>query len=122
MRDEDLFLSVVRLWAATAWADGVLADAERRLLEGLIVGAEVSDPTRTAALSFLENKVELDRNDIDRLSPKERQSLYRTACRMTTVDRHFDNAERAFLTRLGSQLELDAESVATIERDFLRPV
>lgn len=117
-----MFLSVVRLWAATAWADGVLADSERRLLEGLIVGADLSDLTRTTALSFLESKVALDHKDIDRLSPKERQGVYRTACRMTTVDRQFDATERAFLTRLASQLELDAEAIAAIERDFLRPI
>ena len=32
MKDENLFITVIQLWAAAAWADDVIVDNERRLL------------------------------------------------------------------------------------------
>lgn len=121
MQDEDLFLTVVKLWAATAWADGVLADNERRLLEGVIRGASVREQARATALGFLAARVDLEDTDVGTLSPAERAGVYRTACRMTTVDRHLDAAEKALLQRLAARLGIDAATAASIEAEHLRP-
>lgn len=120
MQDEALFLTVVKLWAATAWADGVLADNERRLLEGLIRGAKVSEATRATALGFLATKVALEDAQVDRLAPAERSGVYRTSCRMATVDGQLADAEKAFLRRLASRLGLGGDAAASIEAEPAR--
>src|SRR5262249_38795732 len=121
MQDETLFLTVVKLWAATAWADGVLADNERKLLDGIIRDASVSEKTRTAALGFLQARVELEDVAVDTLSTSERSGVFRTACRLTTVDRRLDAAEKSFLDRLALRLGLDSAAAKAIEAQYLRP-
>jgi uncharacterized membrane protein YebE (DUF533 family) len=121
MRDEALFLTVMKLWAATAWADGILAEKERRLLDGLIRNAAVSAETRAAALAFLDAKVALEQAEVDGLSADERAGVYRAACRLVTIDRRFDDAEKAFLSRLAGRLGLTGEDAAAIEAEYLRP-
>lgn len=116
MKDEAMFLTVVQLWAAAAWADGVIAPNERRLLQGLIEGADVSDAVRATALGYLDQKVSLDDTRMDSLDDRERKGVYRAACKLTTVDRNVDDSERAFLQRLRERLGLDAATAAEIEK------
>jgi uncharacterized membrane protein YebE (DUF533 family) len=120
MKDEEMFLEVVRLWAATAWADGVIADNEQRLLVGLIRGANVGDPTRETALGFLAKPCGLEDAPVDRLGERERQGVYRTACKLTTVDGEIAALERAFLQRLRVHLGLDEAIATDIEQHFLK--
>ena len=54
------FLTVIRIWAAMAWADGVLAETEASALRRLISGAQLDEAEAEQARSFLEHKVELD--------------------------------------------------------------
>ena len=51
-------LNVIRTWAAVAWADGILAEAEAEGLRALIVGADLSEDERAAAAKFLKGKVD----------------------------------------------------------------
>jgi uncharacterized membrane protein YebE (DUF533 family) len=121
MQNEEMFLEVVRVWTATAWADGALADNEQRLLMGLIRGANVGDETREKALGFLTRPVRLEEASVDRFGPRERQGLYRTACKLTTVDGEIGPLERAFLQRLRAHLGLDEATAADIEAHYLEP-
>jgi len=121
MQDEEMFLEVVRVWAATAWADGVLADNEQRLLAGLIRAANVSEATREKALASLARPLTLEEAPVDRFSARERQGLYRTACKLTTVDGEVGALERAFLQHLRAHLALDEATAAAIEETFLEP-
>jgi uncharacterized membrane protein YebE (DUF533 family) len=121
MRDEEMFLEVVRLWAATAWADGVMADNERRLLAGVISGANVAEATRETALGLLAEPRGLEAAPVSRLGEKERQGVYRTACKLTTVDGEIAALERAFLQRLRVHLGLDEATATEIEQRFLAP-
>jgi len=120
MKDEEMFLEVVRLWAATAWADGVIADNEQRLLVGVIGGANVGEATREAALRFLAEPRGLEDAPIDHLGENERRGVYRTACKLTTVDGETAAIERAFLERLRGHLGLDEAAATEIEQQFLK--
>ena len=58
------FLTVIRIWAATAWADGKLAVPEAHALRRLIDGAELDEGERALAAGFLDAKVELDHDGL----------------------------------------------------------
>src|SRR5262249_54877821 len=113
-------LEVVRLWAATAWADGVIAENERRLLVAVIGDADVGDATRKTALGYLAKPLGLEDVAVDHLGEKERQGVYRTACKLTTVDGEIAAGERAFLQRLRVHLGLDDAIATEIEQHFLK--
>lgn len=114
MKDEQLFLDVMHIWAGAAWADGVLAPNERRLLGGLIEDADVSDATRDSARRFLDAPVKLDDAHADRLGPEERAGVFRAAAKMMTVDRLVSDDERTFLRRLAPVLALDEATAREI--------
>jgi uncharacterized membrane protein YebE (DUF533 family) len=120
MKDEDMFLEVVRVWAATAWADGKISENEERLLVGLIRAANVGDATREKALAYVAAPIGLEDAPVERLGPRERQGLYRTACKLTTVDGDIAAPERALLQRLRGHLGVDDATAAEIERDYLK--
>jgi len=116
MESPSLLLNVIRVWAAGAWADGHIAPKERTVLEKFIGLANLPEHERKEALGYLHRPVKVDEADIELLSSAERQSLYGAACRLTTVDGHVAEEERAFLRRLRASLELDEGMAATIER------
>ena len=49
---ESQILSVIRMWAAVAWADGAMAEAEAESLERLIRTAELTLDERAGARSL----------------------------------------------------------------------
>ena len=53
---ESQILSVIRVWAAVAWADGVLAEAEAEGMRRLIRSADLTHEERTAATAFLQEQ------------------------------------------------------------------
>jgi tellurite resistance protein len=99
----------------------VIADNEQRLLRGVIGGANIGEATREEALRFLARPLRLEDAPIDHLGEKEREGVYRTACRLTTVDGEIAASERAFLKRLRAHLELDEGTANDIEQNFLEP-
>jgi uncharacterized membrane protein YebE (DUF533 family) len=108
---ESQFLSVIRVWAAMAWADGAIAEPEAQALRRLIGAAELDDAERAAAYRFLDQRVELDTAGVEVLSEDARRGIYRAACRMAAVDRAIAPAERALLEKLRAHLGL-GEGVA----------
>jgi uncharacterized membrane protein YebE (DUF533 family) len=109
------FLSVIRVWAAMAWADGSIADAEAQALRRLIGAAELTDEERAAAARYLDEKVDLDTASISEMSEDARRGIYRAACRMAAVDRVVAESERAMLDKLRGHLGLAAEVARDIE-------
>jgi uncharacterized membrane protein YebE (DUF533 family) len=112
---ESQFLSVIRVWAAMAWADGVIADAEAQALRRLIGAAELEDDERTAAYRFLDTRVELDTANVEALSEDARRGIYRAACRMAAVDREIAPGERQLLDKLRPHLGIADEVAQDIE-------
>lgn len=103
---ENQFLSVIRTWAALAWADGVVVAAEALAMRKLIESAELNAEERATAFGFLEHKVELDTSNLSSLSLDARKGVYKAACRLAAVDRDLADAERGLLGKLRDGLDL----------------
>lgn len=117
MADESQILQVIKVWAAVAWADGVLAEAEAEGMRRLIRTADLSNEERTQALSFLDTKTDLPELYLANLNPESRKGIYRAACRMAMVDHVFASAERRLLDRLLGVLGIPADIAKEIEAD-----
>jgi uncharacterized membrane protein YebE (DUF533 family) len=114
---ETQILSVIRVWAAVAWADGVLAEAEAEGLRRLIRSADLTAEERSGATRFLEAKVELPDVYLANVNPEARRGIYRAACRMAVVDHVFAHAERKMLDKLQGLLAIPPEIADEIEAD-----
>ncbi len=115
---ESQILSVIRVWAAVAWADGVLAEAEAEGMRRLIRSADLTPDERGAATAFLDARVDLPELYLKNLNPESRRGIYRAACRMAVVDHVFARAERKLLDRLQSMLGVPADIAREIEADI----
>ena len=111
-------MSVIQMWAAVAWADGVLAEAEADGLRRLIRTAELSADERALALTLLDREVPLPDAYLENLTPDARRGIYRAACRMAIVDHVFTATERSMLDRLRDHLAITDEAAHEIEADI----
>ncbi len=105
------------MWAAVAWADGVLAQPEAEGLRRLIRTAELTPEERDAATAFLAAPVELPETYLTAMGPESRRGVYRAACRMAVVDHVFSQTEQKLLGRLRDLLAIPAEIASEIESD-----
>lgn len=113
---ESQYLSVIRIWAALAWSDGVIADSEAAAMRRLIESADLSDAERTAALEMLVSKVDLDTASLTSLSEEARHGIYRAAARLAAVDLEVAEEELNFLERLQEGLGIDDETAEDLEK------
>jgi tellurite resistance protein len=114
---ESQILSVIRMWAAVAWADGVMSETETESLSRLIRTADLTDSERAAARTFIETRTGLPETYLTNLTPEARRGVYRAACRMAVVDHVFSVTERALLDRMRNLLGVPAEIAREIEGD-----
>jgi uncharacterized membrane protein YebE (DUF533 family) len=114
---ESQILSVIRVWAAVAWADGVLAEAEAEGLRRLVRSADLTAEERSGATRFLEARVDLPELHLSNVNPEARRGIYRAACRMAVVDHVFAHAERKMLDKLQGLLAIPPEIADEIEAD-----
>jgi tellurite resistance protein len=114
---ESQILSVIRMWAAVAWADGVMSETETESLSRLIRTADLTDAERAAARSFIETRTGLPETYLTNLTPEARRGVYRAACRMAVVDHVFSVTERALLDRMRNLLGVPAEIAREIEAE-----
>ena len=115
---ESQILSVIRMWAAVAWADGVMSETEVDSLSRLIRTADLTDEERAAARTFLVTKTGLPETYLTNLTPEARRGIYRAACRMAVVDHVFSVTERALLDRRRNLLGVPAETAQLIEAEI----
>ncbi len=115
---ESQILSVIRMWAAVAWADGVLAEAEAESLRRLIRSADLTADERGLALQTLEGEVSLPATYLTSLEPDARRGIYRAACRMAIVDHVFHSSERMILDKLRGLLGVPEDVAHEIEADL----
>jgi uncharacterized membrane protein YebE (DUF533 family) len=113
--------TVIRMWAAVAWADGMLARAESESLVRLIRAAELTADEREQAMELLREPVELSEVFLKTLTPVSRRGVYRAACKMAMVDQVLAPAERWMLDRLRDMLELTEEDAREIEAEVPIP-
>jgi uncharacterized membrane protein YebE (DUF533 family) len=112
---ESQFLTVIRIWAAMAWADGVLAEAEASALRRLISGAQLDEEESAKAKSWLEERIELTDEGLGELSPDAKSGIYRAACRMAALDRDVAQSEKTLLVKLRDTLGLSLDTAREIE-------
>jgi uncharacterized membrane protein YebE (DUF533 family) len=114
---ESQILSVIRMWAAVAWADGMMSETEADSLGRLIRTADLTDDERAGARQFLQVRTELPETYLTNLTPDSRRGIYRAACRMAVVDHVFSVTERALLDRLRTSLGIPADIASEIEAE-----
>jgi uncharacterized membrane protein YebE (DUF533 family) len=108
-------LTVIRVWAAVAWADGVIAAAEADGFRRLIDASSLSPEERAVARGFLLERVDLTDVKLAHLSNDARGGIYRAACRMALADNEVAASERKLLGALREKLEIPAEHAEQIE-------
>ena len=111
-------LNVIRMFAAVAWADGVLAEAEAEGLRRLIRTAELTADERATALRFVEAYTTLPDAYLTSMSPDARRGIYRAACRMAVVDHDFSETEKKTLKKLRALLGVPDDIATEIEADI----
>jgi tellurite resistance protein len=114
---ESQILSVIRMWAAVAWADGEMSETEGESLRRLIRTADLTDDERAGARAFLAHRTELPETYVSNLTPDAKRGVYRAACRMAVVDHVFSVTERALLDRLRSLLGMSVEVAQELEAE-----
>lgn len=114
-RGESPYMSVLRVWVALAWADGVIAPAEAEVLRRLIAVAPVEESERSVALAWLDEPLELDASQLRQLGTESRHGVYQAAVRLARIDLNVAAQERALLERLRDTLGIDAATASDIE-------
>ena len=114
---ESQILSVIRMWAAVAWADGVMSETEAESLGRLIRHADLTEDERAGARELLTARTELPETYLTNLSPDARRGVYRAACRLAVVDHVFSATERALLDRLRNLLGIAVDLAQQIEAE-----
>lgn len=114
---ESQVLTVLRMWAAVAWADGMLAEAEAEGLRRLMRSADLTAEERAEASRLLEEHVALPERYLTDMSPDARRGVYRAACRLAVVDHVFSTSERSMLDRLRGLLGVPDDIAREIEAD-----
>jgi len=115
---ESQSLSVIRVWAAVAWADGVLAESEADALRRLMRAAQLSSEERVIAARLLEAEVPLPQTYLTALSAEARRGIYRASCRMAIVDHVLHETERRMLDKLRGLLGVPEDVALEIEADI----
>lgn len=106
MAEKDRVLQSLRVWVATAWADGTIAEPERLALRRLINYAAIPEDDKAQARSWLDAPIELEIGDLDQLSAVRKLFIYRVAAALTRVDLEVDPAERTLLDKLRRALDI----------------
>lgn len=115
--DHSEHLRVIRVWAALAWADGVIASAEAAALKKVIELAELDEAAQAEALALLEEPVELAAEGLDELGLTAREGIYKAAVRLANVDLDLATEELALLERLRSALDIAQDRALELEAE-----
>ncbi len=104
---ENNFLAAIKIWAAMAWADGVISAEEALAMKAIIQVGKLTDDDRKTALAWLDEKVELDTTGLGDMSEADKRTLYLSAAQVAAIDNEVADAEKAFLARLRKALVID---------------
>ncbi len=111
-------LRILRIWAAIAWADGVLHPREAAALRRLIDASDdLAEDEREEATRLLAGPSPLDPDELRRLTPVAREGVYRAALGIVRLDGRIADEERAMLGRIRAALDLDETIIRGIERE-----
>jgi uncharacterized membrane protein YebE (DUF533 family) len=111
MGDTNHVLTAVKIWAAAAWADGVIVESEAMTMKAIISVAKLTDAERAIASGWVDKKVTLEDIELDKIPTGEKVHIYSVACGMVAFDKDIAASERGFLDRLGKALGIsDADA------------
>jgi uncharacterized membrane protein YebE (DUF533 family) len=113
--DDNHYLTVIKVWAALVWADGVVSTPEAHAMRRLIASAELGDAERELAHGFLESEVKLETAGLAELDEPSREGIYRAAVKLSAIDDDITDSEIDFLTRLRRGLAISDETAERIE-------
>ncbi len=112
-------MTIIRLWAASAWADGKLHEAEAAALQRLIEASkDLSKEQRDEARGLLDKAPDVDLAEVRSLPTESREGVYRAALAIVKLDREVTGDEEEFLARLRGQLDLDEATIKRIESGY----
>lgn len=117
---DSAIVDVIRVWAAMAWADGVMVESEADALRRLIAAADLTREEREHALGFITTKVELSTVHLESLSSQAKLGFYRAACKLAMVDGTIADSERAALQRLQRGMVIPDDIARDLEEDVRR--
>lgn len=119
---ESVCLSLIRLWAALAWADNNLSPEQEQGLKRLVQSSTwLSDAEQTAARSFYAGDpvsfdlATLDEPAFGRLSNALREKVYLAAVHLHRLARNAPQREREFLRQLRARLRVADSAAAELE-------
>jgi uncharacterized membrane protein YebE (DUF533 family) len=111
MHDQDT--AIIRALIPVAWADGVFADREKEMLDGLLDAYQASDDQRATIHEYAKRPRTLEDVDPQELSADDRRILLQHAVLLTFVDGDQSGDEVALLVALSRKLRIpDAEATA----------
>lgn len=113
--EESQFLTVIKVWAALVWADGVVARPEAAAMRRLMQVANLDEKEREQAGKLLDAPVELQTAGLEKLEPAAREGIYRAAVKLSAIDDDITDSEIDFLTRLRKGLAIDDATAERIE-------
>ena len=110
--------TIVRLWAAAAWADGVLHPAEAAALRRLIDASDDLDADgRAQALALLDSPPDVKVEEVLKLGPAAREGVYRAALGIIRLDGRVTADEEEWVSKLRARLGLDEATLKKIEAE-----
>ena len=112
MHEQDL--AIVKALVSVAWCDGVFAQKETELLEGLLDAFHASDEEKASVRDYAKEKRTLDDINVQELSASDRRLLLQHASFLTYVDGQQTDGERAFLEALAHKLRISHEETLAI--------
>jgi hypothetical protein len=109
-------LTIVRLWAGAAWADGVLHPAEAAALRRLIDASDdLAGEARVQALALLEAAPAVTVEEVRKLAPAAREGVYRAVLGIIRLDGKVTADEEEWVAKLRARLNLDEATMRRIE-------
>jgi uncharacterized membrane protein YebE (DUF533 family) len=114
----DDLMRVIRVWAAMAWADGVIASAESAAIKKVVELADLDEEQAGTALGWLEERVELSTEGLEDLQPSAKEGIYKAAIRLANVDLDVATEELTLLERLRQALDIDSERASELEAEL----
>jgi tellurite resistance protein len=103
--------AVIKAAICVAWADGVLKDAERRALEGILAAADLSATEKAELRAYAERPRtihDLSGLDVAGFSPAERRMAVTHAVAMAFADRDYEHMERQSVIALAQRLGMSS--------------
>ena len=113
-------LTILRMWAGAAWADGELHPSEEAALRRLIDASEeeLGKDGKATALALLSAPPVVKPEEVGKLASASREGVYRAALGIVRLDGKVTGDEEAWVVRLRERLNLDPAVLAKIDAEF----